>query len=83
MSQRLLYRPDVCKCTVPYIPRTVPAYAVRDGTAVVVAFLTNRDCCGLHSPQEQYTATTAYIQPLNSYVVNQLVVTNKNILMLE
>ena len=26
----LLYRPDVCNCTVPYAPRTVPAYAVRD-----------------------------------------------------
>ena len=26
----LLYRPDVCNCTVPYVPRTVPAYAVRD-----------------------------------------------------
>ena len=26
----LLYRPDVCNCTVPYLPRTAPAYAVRD-----------------------------------------------------
>ena len=26
----LLYRPNVCNCTVPYAPRTVPAYAVRD-----------------------------------------------------
>ena len=27
-SWRLLYRPDVCNRTMPYIPRTVPAYAV-------------------------------------------------------
>ena len=26
----MLYRPDVCNCTMPYVPRTVPAYAVRD-----------------------------------------------------
>ena len=39
-SRRLLYRPDLCNCIVPYIPRTVPAYAVWDPaqTAVVVAF---------------------------------------------
>ena len=29
-SRRMLYRPDVCSCTMPYVPRTVPAYAVRD-----------------------------------------------------
>ena len=29
-SRRMLYRPDVCNCTMPYVPRTVPAYAVRD-----------------------------------------------------
>ena len=26
----MLYRPNVCNCTMPYVPRTVPAYAVRD-----------------------------------------------------
>ena len=26
----MLYRPGVCNCTMPYVPRTVPAYAVRD-----------------------------------------------------
>ena len=26
----MLYRADVCNCTMPYVPRTVPAYAVRD-----------------------------------------------------
>ena len=29
-SRRMLYRPDVCNCNMPYVPRTVPAYAVRD-----------------------------------------------------
>ena len=29
-SRRMLYRPDVCNCTMPYVPHTVPAYAVRD-----------------------------------------------------
>ena len=29
-SRRMLYRPNVCNCTMPYVPRTVPAYAVRD-----------------------------------------------------
>ena len=29
-SRRMLYRPDVCNCTMPYVPRTVPAYALRD-----------------------------------------------------
>ena len=29
-SRRMLYRPDVCNWTMPYVPRTVPAYAVRD-----------------------------------------------------
>ena len=29
-SRRMLYRPDVCNCTMSYIPRTAPAYAVRD-----------------------------------------------------
>ena len=35
----LLNLPNVCNCTVPYAPRTVPAYAVRDPalTAEVVA----------------------------------------------
>ena len=28
--RRMLYRPDVCNCTMPYIHRTVLAYAVRD-----------------------------------------------------
>ena len=28
--RRMLYRPDVCTCTMPYVPRTVPAYAVRE-----------------------------------------------------
>ena len=39
-SRRMLYRPDVCNCTMPYVPRTVPAYAVRDPayTAEVFAF---------------------------------------------
>ena len=26
----MLYRPNVCNCTMPYVRRTVPAYAVRD-----------------------------------------------------
>ena len=26
----MLYCPDVCNCTMPYVPCTVPAYAVRD-----------------------------------------------------
>ena len=26
----MLYRPDMCNCTLPYAPRTVPAYAERD-----------------------------------------------------
>ena len=26
----VVHIPDMCNCTVPYIPRTVPAYAVRD-----------------------------------------------------
>ena len=29
-SRRMLYRPNMCNCTMPYVPRTVPAYAVRD-----------------------------------------------------
>ena len=29
-SLLLLYCPDVCNCTVPYVPRTVPVYAVQD-----------------------------------------------------
>ena len=29
-SRRMLYPPDMCNCTIPYVPRTVPAYAVRD-----------------------------------------------------
>ena len=29
-SRRMLYRPKVCNCTMPYVPCTVPAYAVRD-----------------------------------------------------
>ena len=37
----MLYRPDVCNCTMPYVPRTVPAYAVRDpaNTAEVFALI--------------------------------------------
>ena len=27
--RRMLYRPDVCNCTMPYVHRTVPAYAVQ------------------------------------------------------
>ena len=27
-SRRMLYRPDVCNFTMPYVHRTVPAYAV-------------------------------------------------------
>ena len=35
----MLYRPDVCNCTIPYVRRTEPAYAVRDpaNTAEVFA----------------------------------------------
>ena len=35
----MLYRPDVCNCTMPYVPRNVPAYVVQDpaNTAEVVA----------------------------------------------
>ena len=29
-SRRMLYSPDVCNCTMLYVPRTVPAYAIRD-----------------------------------------------------
>ena len=29
-SRRMLYSPNVCNCTMSYLPRTVPAYAVRD-----------------------------------------------------
>ena len=38
-SRRMLYSPDVCNCTIAYVPRTVPANAVRDPayTAEVVA----------------------------------------------
>ena len=38
-SRRLLYRPDVCNFTMPYVPRTVLVYAVRDpaNTAEVFA----------------------------------------------
>ena len=27
---KIMYRPDVCNRTMPYVPRNVPAYAVRD-----------------------------------------------------
>ena len=27
--RRMLYLPDVCNCTMPYVHHTVPAYAVR------------------------------------------------------
>ena len=27
---KIMYRPDVCNCTMPYVPRTVPAYAIPD-----------------------------------------------------
>ena len=29
-SRSMLYRPDVCNCTMPYVPHIVPAHAVRD-----------------------------------------------------
>ena len=29
-SRRMLYSLGVCNCTMPYVPRTVPAYAVPD-----------------------------------------------------
>ena len=29
-SRRMLYHPHVCDCTMPYVPRTVLVYAVRD-----------------------------------------------------
>ena len=40
----LLYRPDVCNCTMPYAPHTVPVYVVpcldsRSGRSVVRAML--------------------------------------------
>ena len=37
----MLYRPDVCNCTMPYVSRTVPAYAVQDPayTAEVFALI--------------------------------------------
>ena len=47
-SPRMLYRPNVCNCTMPYVPRTVPAYAVRDPayTAEVFALtLVQIDVC--------------------------------------
>ena len=34
----MLYRPDVCNCTMPYVPRTVPAYAVRDSAYTADVF---------------------------------------------
>ena len=34
----MLYRPDVCNCTMPYVPRTVPAYAVRYPAYTAEAF---------------------------------------------
>ena len=37
-SWRMLYRPDVCNCTMPYVPRTVPAYAVRYPAYTAEAF---------------------------------------------
>ena len=37
-SRRMLYRPDVCNCTMPYVPRTVPAYAVRDSAYTAEVF---------------------------------------------
>ena len=41
-SRRMLYSPDVCNCTMPYVPRTVPAYAVRDPA------YTQQKCLPLH-----------------------------------
>ena len=29
-SRHMLYSPDVCNCTMPYVPRTVLAYAVQN-----------------------------------------------------
>ena len=40
-SRRMLYRPDVCNCTMPYVPRTVPVYAERDP-------YTQQKCLPLH-----------------------------------
>ena len=45
--RRMLYRPNVCNCTIPYVHRTVPAYAVRDPAyiAEVVALTLVRPLC--------------------------------------
>ena len=51
-SRRMLYHPDVCNCTMPYVPRTVPAYAVRNPayTAEVFALtLVEIDVNGMHT----------------------------------
>ena len=37
-SRRMLYRPDVCNCTMPYVPRTVSAYAIRDPAYTAAEF---------------------------------------------
>ena len=42
-SRRMLYRPDVCNCTMPYVPRTVSAYAMPYGTLP-----TQQKCPHLH-----------------------------------
>ena len=34
----MLYSPDVCNCTMPYVPRTVPAYAVWDSAYTAEVF---------------------------------------------
>ena len=34
----MLYSLDVCKCTVPYVPCTVLAYAVRDPAITAEVF---------------------------------------------
>ena len=34
----MLDSPDVCNCTMPYVPRTVPAYAVRDPSYTAEVF---------------------------------------------
>ena len=61
----MLYRPDVCNCTMPYVPRTVPAYAVRDPayTAEVVALsLVEIDVCrpGFHVPDISDSSRTVH-----------------------
>ena len=46
--RRMLYRPDVCNCTMPYVHRTVSAYAIRYPAQIaeVVALTLVRPPCG-------------------------------------